>query len=835
MKRSHWLLFLMAWTGYSAGGEDARPFVLVERGEPNARIVLKENADEETRLAAQELNAYIKKITGASLPVTSDATSPGPKVIIGPPDGAVKLRLAGLKYGGFVMKRDRDSLILAGNPAVGTLNAVYDFLERVCGVRWYMPTELGESVPRRPTLEVPMLDKRVEPRFVNRRNHGLNTSIRGHGAAWRRRLRITSHGLDVPFNRYSHNLYTIFPSRKHGQTHPEYYPFRKGRRVVPSHRDSSSWQPCTVNPEVVGLTIGAARRWFDARPRTNFFSVGMNDSRGFCACTLCRALDVPGQTFRGRDMVSDRYFTFVNAVAAATLKTHPDRYITCIAYSAVETLPGRVKLPRNVGVVITQDVAQWHDPKYRRTDEEFASAWAGAAGAFGTYEYTGLTWLMPRVYPHLMAEAIRFYDRIGAVAVTNEAFPTWWYAGPQLYLRAKLMWDPKLDVDSVLDDYYRGFFGPAREPMKGVYAVFERCMVKPREGRWFEGLSSVIQQVDLWEAKDLAECRRLLAQARKLAKGQEPFDKRVAFVARGFGWVDQVLEEYWQAQRVERLASDAAASGEPALLETLKLMQLTQRREKTWEEIRSDQLLSGIYRLIDERFSGRWASWKGYLKKCLALGMGCAASVQGEIEPARIRRLLAKVGPGELADELRGHLWVSEHSNAANICRNPGFETAKAQGPAPAGINWVSTKCPPGWSKWAIQRETYQRLTWEPQAGHDSSRCVRIQGAKNACFIQTFPVEAGERYYCSTLVRAAGSREAMSQLRIQWKDAGGRWVWSFAPRIAQIPSRVEGWRRLSLVFTVPKGVHQAVLLLAAIAQQPEDVVCFDDVRIVRVP
>ena len=58
-----------------------------------------------------------------------------------------------------------------------------------------------------------------------------------------------------------------------------------------------------------------------------------------------------------------------------------------------------------------------------------------AAGAFGTYDYTGLTWMLPRVYPHAMAESLRFYADVGAVAVTNEAYPTWWYAAPQLYLR----------------------------------------------------------------------------------------------------------------------------------------------------------------------------------------------------------------------------------------------------------------------------------------------------------------------------------------------------------------------------------------------------------------
>ena len=839
-----WLAACLAGTGSVFAADRGSALVLVSRGSPNARIVLPSDAEAEEKLAAQELAAYMQRITGAALSITTDPAAPGAKVLVGLRDRAARdaLRLDQLKYGGFVMKREGEVLTLAGRPAVGTLNAVYAFLEDVAGVRWYMPTELGENVPTRPTLSVAALDRRVEPRFVNRRNHGIDLSIRGEGEAWRRRVRITSHGLDVPFNRYSHNLYRVLPVDHYAAAHPEYFPLRKGKRYIAEGRAKhSAWQPCTTNPDVVGIAIRYGRKWLDEQPRTNFYSVGMNDSRGFCECPKCKALDAAAREFRGREMVSDRYFTFVKAVADEIAKTHPDRYVSCIAYSAVESLPEQVKIPSNVYVVITQDVAQWHDPEYRRTDEAFARSWAEAAGAFGTYDYTGLTWLLPRVYPHLMAESLRLYAEVGAVAVTNEAFPTWWYAAPQMYLRAKLLWDPQRDADAVLDEFYRGFFGPARKPMKGVYDVFERCMVKPREGRWFEGLSSVIQQLDLWTPQDAAECRRLLSEAKGLAGAEGIHARRVAFVARGWGWIDQVLEEYWQAQKVERLASDPQAATEQVLDEALKLMRHTERRERTWQAIRSDRLLSGIYRLIDERYARRWASWKAYLNKCQTIGFTSVTSVEGDARPERIRRLLAMVPQGPLAAEFRGHLWVAEHPRAANLCRNPGFEDAQSAGPAPKGIDWVATQCPPGWSKWALERPSRDRMTWEAKAGRRGSRCVRTQGAKNACFIQTSPVKPGERYYASVAVRAKCSPDAKSQLRVQWKDAEGKWIWSSLPRVAQAQGstdRARGrgpWRGLSLVFTVPEGVGQAVLLLTVLDQQAEDATWFDDVRVVRVP
>ena len=69
--------------------------------------------------------------------------------------------------------RDRlpgDRLLLAGNndgPYHGTEYAVYDFL-RSLGVRWFMPGEFGEVVPRQKTIRVPEQQIRQKPDFAMR-------------------------------------------------------------------------------------------------------------------------------------------------------------------------------------------------------------------------------------------------------------------------------------------------------------------------------------------------------------------------------------------------------------------------------------------------------------------------------------------------------------------------------------------------------------------------------------------------------------------------------------------------------------------------------------------
>jgi len=802
---------------------------LVRDGAPRARIVVSADQDEHVDLAVAELNQHLKLMSGAQLPAAKQPMAGAPAVYLGAPDEAwaEEAELSSLTYDGFVVVCDGERLVLVGNVPEGTLNAVYWLLEQL-GVRWYIPTDLGRNVPKRATVVIPAMRERVEPRFPCRRNHGIDRSVRGHGNTWRRRIRITSHGASVPFNRYSHNLARIVQIRKHALTHPEYFPLRNGRRFIPTKH--YSWQPCTTNPLVVPLAVQAARDWWKKIPRANYFSVGMNDGRGWCECEHCTALDVPGRAFRGRDVKSERYFTFVRQVAEAVRETEPEKYISCIAYSNVEPIPRGVELPDNVLVVITQDVGAWHDPEYRAQDLRLARAWADAAGAFGVYNYTSEMWLLPRSYPHMMATALRFYDEIGAVAITNESWPTWWYCGPMMYARAKLMWDPQQDVDEILDDYYSGFFGPAHAPMKRLYERFEQCMMTERVGRWFYGIGSVPEQIALWTPERLAACLADLAAARRMADAK-PFDARVAFVAVGFALTEAILREYWQAQKLRELAARVAGPADRLIGELEALLALTGRRQQVFDEVMKDELLSGIYdRLVHER-AGRLTSWKGDLSSAYSRALAALCSRQGEVNAERLAAIV-NVASGEISQKLEAFAWLLEHPDAPNLCPNPGFEDT--YGDRPDGVNWVTTDTPPGWAKWSITGRT-EHLTWEQQGGRTEPSCGKIAGAKLATFIGSLRVRPGQRYYMSIWVSSIGSTEQSPRLAVKWQAPEGGWVCAAANELVMAEGGSGVWQLLSVVAEVPDAAGRLIMLPRARNQQEHDVVLFDDARIVRLP
>ena len=90
--------------------------LLVEDGRARAEIVIAEQPQRSARLAAQELQDYIKKISGAHLPIVTRPSGPAAKVFIGRSahTEALKVSAAGLKDGAYRMVSGPDWLALLG-------------------------------------------------------------------------------------------------------------------------------------------------------------------------------------------------------------------------------------------------------------------------------------------------------------------------------------------------------------------------------------------------------------------------------------------------------------------------------------------------------------------------------------------------------------------------------------------------------------------------------------------------------------------------------------------------------------------------------------------------
>ena len=140
-------------------------FLLVENGQPRAAIVIPEAPSKVVQYAAEELKHHIRLITGCELPLVSEnKRTQGIDKFIRLGDPGAKARwgidVEKLPINSTVRKVTDDTVYLFGldgdgtpplndSTPMGTLFAVYDFLNTQLGVRWLWPGESGTYVRRR--------------------------------------------------------------------------------------------------------------------------------------------------------------------------------------------------------------------------------------------------------------------------------------------------------------------------------------------------------------------------------------------------------------------------------------------------------------------------------------------------------------------------------------------------------------------------------------------------------------------------------------------------------------------------------------------------------------
>ncbi|NUR89735.1 MAG: hypothetical protein HOY71_37115, partial [Nonomuraea sp.] len=179
-------------------------------------------APPESEEAAAELVAYVERATGVRLPRTAGPGLMPIHVGVNGPDPAVPGLLTKLDRDGFVIRPYQGSLTVVGPSPSGTANGVREFLERHVGVRWLMPGPDGDDVPALSGLDAPEVPLCGRPAFGMRSFSPIRDTRFPLQQQWARRNRLqTTTTEPIAFH---HNLHTLFPVERYGQSHPEYYP-----------------------------------------------------------------------------------------------------------------------------------------------------------------------------------------------------------------------------------------------------------------------------------------------------------------------------------------------------------------------------------------------------------------------------------------------------------------------------------------------------------------------------------------------------------------------------------------------------------------------------------
>ncbi|MFB3905205.1 MAG: DUF4838 domain-containing protein [Acidobacteriota bacterium] len=598
---------------------------LVEEGQSKATIVIPSGAGDEVRFAATELQTYLKKISGATLPLAEDGREISEtRVFIGPSrlTREAGVDLGQLKAGGFVIQTMGDDLAVVGKDDEGTRCGVSELLE-ILGVRWYWPGELGEVVPRLATVTVDPLDIAQSPDFAWR-DRGPEGALWGatsgptdmDGRALL--LGITpEHQAEVKLwekrNKWGglkiyggHCLGEVFPPEKYAKTHPEYYALVNGKRAVPGpdYDYKHGGQVCTSNPDVVKAAVAWARDFFDKHPDFDGVHMTMNDSGGFCECEKCRSLDSTNLVARPgieaeemgraprRTVITDRIFTYINQIAEEVEKTHPGKLVFSMAYSRYITPPQRIRLHPNVVPQYCLWSAYKHaSPEFKNQHREISAGWAKLARRKGIYEYdiNGSWPGLHRLVMSHIAESIKHLHSLGYDLYQTQSGDEFAINGMNYYVTGKLLWNTRLDERQILEDFYQKAFGPSGPAVRRFQQMLQDAWNKATEKGTDVSCNSLetTRLLDLFTPELLGQCDQALQDADRLAA--DPIvRKRVEFYRQGFRYTQLTVEATRKSKDLYKAGIEVMdlpkAQSQMARLKKSEAQQLLGDALRAWEE-----------------------------------------------------------------------------------------------------------------------------------------------------------------------------------------------------------------------------------------------------------
>jgi hypothetical protein len=493
----------------------SRAFVFVDRGRPAATIVVPLDAGEPERCAAEILRTSILKMSGVDLPVRAAAEPGRPNyAAIGfPPRDlppSVSSALPTLHPDGFVAATSTGNLYVSGGSGRGVVYGVIHLLEKYFGCRRFSPTV--EVFPPAGDLALGCLFETENPvndvRVVNG-EFALD-------ADWRDWLRL--HDLRDLYGDgyYVHTFQRLLPWQTWFAAHPEYFALMNGKRVID--------QPCLARPEVFDIAVARLREEMAAQPEKRIWSVSQNDNFSYCQCPECQKI------IEEEGSPAGPILRFVNRVAAL----FPDKTISTLAYQYSRPAPRRTRPAPNVEVMLCTIELDRSRPiaeapgggSFVRDIED----WSRVCGHLYLWDYTVNFSHHVSPFPNLrvLAPNIRFFVDHGVrkhFQQTNTG-PGHEWSELKSYLLARLLWDPKANVDAETEDFLDGYYGKAGRYIRGYVDALHNAL--ERSGARLDIYEPpAVHAADYLSATDIALYDRLFDKAEAAAAGDPPVLTRV--------------------------------------------------------------------------------------------------------------------------------------------------------------------------------------------------------------------------------------------------------------------------------------------------------------------
>ncbi|HEX3072089.1 MAG TPA: DUF4838 domain-containing protein, partial [Ignavibacteriales bacterium] len=317
---------------------------------------------------------------------------------------------------------------------------------------------------------------------------------------------------------FVHTFQTLLPPEKYFKEHPEYFALRNGLR--------NPEEPCLSAPDVLRIMADELRARMKANPQAKIWSVSQNDNYSCCKCDMCRSLD----SLEGSESAS--VINFVNKVA----REFPDKIISTLAYQYSRKAPKTLKPEKNVNIMLCTIESYRTYPLEADTSPgafvKDLKDWSKLTNNIILWDYvvqfTNLICPFPNF--HVLQPNLQLFAKYGAkmmfqqgAGTVNEGAE---FRELRTYLISKLLWNPYINYDSVMNDFLSGYYGAAGKHIKEYIGVMKEGLIKSNGKLWIYS-NPVDEMNDYLSPALMTEYNKIFDKAEEAVKNEPEYLERV--------------------------------------------------------------------------------------------------------------------------------------------------------------------------------------------------------------------------------------------------------------------------------------------------------------------
>jgi hypothetical protein len=343
----------------------------------------------------------------------------------------------------FISINYKDSLItISANNKKNLYYATYDFIEKFLNVNW-LSTDFTYYSDLKSINFPNNYSYYYEPPVLTRTVH---SKLFYKDSVFADKLKVTNEAFPryVP-NARVHTFHRFLPYDVFYENNPEYYALR-GNKRLPT-------QLCLTNPDVLNIVKDSVKSFFNKFPGSDVISVSQDDNTQYCKCDKCSKIDLEEGSPAGT------MIHFVNEVA----KSFPNKTISTLAYQYTRK-PPKVKPVENVLITLCSIECDRSVP-IEIGCKDFSSdlkGWSGLTDNIRIWDYTTQFTNFLAPFPNwgtIKPNINLFVDNNAKWIFEQHSNNNSELFELRSYLMAKLLWDPNLDFQILLNQFNNRYYG----------------------------------------------------------------------------------------------------------------------------------------------------------------------------------------------------------------------------------------------------------------------------------------------------------------------------------------------------------------------------------------